>query len=301
MNGNNNLRRNEVEPWRQTNVWDQIDQAVHDEVVRVRVAAKVLLPRPLPNAANVHSDPVIPPAGGVGITIGDGTQPFLEISQEFALTSNQVDNEVELGKAVILATMAAKDVALAEELVVFQGTGVLPPPVGVAVAALPPGVNVQRGASARTGLLGAITLAPRPVNRPRGRPAGVYAEQSFAEVAAGISDLIAAGQPGPYALFLAPPIFADTFRPLAGTLAAAGDRIKNLVPGGFYPSMGLLPNTGLLVSLGGEPTSLVVSQDAATGFTQQDPGTGMYRFRVSERIQFVVRDPRALLRLDFVP
>jgi hypothetical protein len=44
---------------------------------------------------------------------------------------------------------------------------------------------------------------------------------------------------------------------------------------------------------------LVISQDAITGFALQDDASGMYRFRVFERIQFVVRDRRALLRLEF--
>jgi uncharacterized linocin/CFP29 family protein len=286
MAGNNGLKRNEVESWRQTNIWDQIDQSVHDEVKRIRVAAKVLMPRPMPNAISVPVDAVDIKT----MTLNENTLPFVEISQSFSLTHNQIEQEVELGTAVILARMAAKSVAMAEEIILFGGRESPVP--------LPSGINIQRRESARQGLLGLAAQA-RPVVPPVGNPPGIFGEANFDAVSDGINRLVAQGQPGPYALFLSPARYADSHRSLTPTLVTAADRMKPLLPGGFHATVGLPANRGLLVSLGGDPASLVVSQDTITGFTQQDDQNGLYRFRVFERIQFVVRDPRALLRLDF--
>ncbi|HEU0177614.1 MAG TPA: family 1 encapsulin nanocompartment shell protein [Blastocatellia bacterium] len=284
MAGNNNLKRNEVESWKETNIWDQIDQSVHDEVNRIRVAAKVFMPRPMDNAISVPVDAV----DIKDLTINENTIPFVEISQSFSLTDTQIEKEVVLGTAVILARMAAKSVAMAEEIILFGGRESPVP--------LPPGINIQRRESARQGLLGLAAQA-RQVVPPEGNPPGIFGEANFDAVSDGINRLVAQGQPGPYALFLSPPRYADSHRSLTPTLVTAADRMKPLLPGGFHATVGLPANRGLLVSLGGEATSLVVSQDTITGFTQQDDH--LSRFRVFERIQFVVRDPRALLRLEF--
>jgi hypothetical protein len=90
---------------------------------------------------------------------------------------------------------------------------------------------------------------------------------------------------------------------VAGTLTTTADRIRPLVTGGYYGT-GSLPTapdpagSGLLVSLGGEPTTIYIAQDAVTAFTQLG-GDGLYRFRVFERVQIVNRDPRALVLLAF--
>src|SRR5215475_520329 len=142
MAGNNNLKRNEVESWKETNIWDQIDQSVHDEVNRIRVAAKVFMPRPMPDAISVPVDAV----DIKNLTLNENTMPFVEISQSFSLTDTQIEMEVVLGTAVILARMAAKSVAMAEEIILFGGRESPVP--------LPPGINIQRRESARQGLLG---------------------------------------------------------------------------------------------------------------------------------------------------
>jgi hypothetical protein len=286
MNGNNNLKRNEVSEWEGKNIWDQIDQAVHDEVARMRVAAQVFIPSPMPNAINVLTDPVDLNT----FTLGQNSRPFLEISRTFSMNDNQVASEADLGTAVILARMAATAVIMAEEAYLFGGAQ---PPIQP-----PPGVDVQRADSIRGGLLG-MAGHSMPVDLPTGNAPGIFGERNFDAVAEGINLLLSYGQPGPYALFLSPQQHADAHRSLPNTLVTPAERIKPLVPGGFQATVGLPRYLGLLVSLGGEPTSLVISQDTITGFIQQDDQTNLYRFRVFERIQLVVRDPRALLRLEF--
>ena len=114
----------------------------------------------------------------------------------------------------------------------------------------------------------------------------------------GIALLIALGHPGPFALFLSTEIYADTYQTVGATQTTTAERITPLVTGGFYGTGSLPAATGLLVSLGGEPTTIYIAQDAVAAFTQEDPG-GLYRFRVFERVQIVNRDARALVRLDF--
>jgi hypothetical protein len=61
---------------------------------------------------------------------------------------------------------------------------------------------------------------------------------------------------------------------------------------------GIDNDIGILVSLGGEPTRIVLGLDATTAFTYTDP-QGDYHFRTFERIQWVVQDGRAFQRLKF--
>ena len=57
----------------------------------------------------------------------------------------------------------------------------------------------------------------------------------LAAVADGMADLDNRGQPGPYALFLSPERYAQTFAPVrAGELRTPGDQINRMVTGGFY-------------------------------------------------------------------
>lgn len=294
---NNNLGREQV--W-SVETWKAIDDAVNSHVGQVRVAQKVFPATQLPGATVVPDDSFDP----AKIEIPEGlTKPFLEISVEFPLTQSQVDNEGTLGTGKTLAKLAAKTVGLIEDTLFFQGKD----------ATIPATVKVINTDSAGTGLLG---RASQTININRSTDPN-YPETIFQEVVKGISKLVEALQPGPYALFLESEIYADTYKPLPQSLVTPADRIIPLVTGGFYSTGTLLvpvppprgaargaaappPSPrGLLVSLGGEPTTVYVATDAITAFTQADPG-GNLRFRVFERIQLVARDPTALVGFQFV-
>ena len=129
-------------------------------------------------------------------------------------------------------------------------------------------------------------------------PNGGYGENAFKGVSQGISELIAAGHPGPYALVLETDIFADFHAPVPNTLVTTSDRISPLVEGRYYGSGTLPRNTGLLVSLGGNPTTIHIAQDVIAVTNWQDP-FGNFRFRVYERVQVVAREPNAFVKLVF--
>ena len=137
-----------------------------------------------------------------------------------------------------------------------------------------------------------------------GRPGPVYGGNTFKAVVEGIAHLTETAQAPKYALILPSGVYADTYAPVGdSSLVTTADRIKPLVEGGFYGT-GTLPDPtnkkpglGLLVALGGDPTSVYVGREAKAEFLQKEGSK--YVFRVVERIQFVARDARALVRLEF--
>jgi uncharacterized linocin/CFP29 family protein len=277
---NNKLGRDKM--WNES-TWQDVDEAVLAEVGRIRVVQKVFPSTTIAGASHVPADIFDPKT----MSIAEGqTKPLIELSVEFPLTQSQVQNEATLKTSRTLARLATKSLALAEDLLFFQG----------AAAPLPPEVKVVNRNSVDGGLLGAAqnVIKVTPLD---GKP-GVYGENTFKAVIQGISTLTGSAQPGPYALILESEIHADTYAPLPTTLVTTADRITPLVTGGFYGTGTLPTKTGLLVSLGGEPTTVYLGQEAATAYTQEDQD-GNARFRVYERVQVIARDARAFVRLEF--
>jgi uncharacterized linocin/CFP29 family protein len=266
--------------------WQGIDQAVLAEVGAIRVAQKFFPTQSVPDGQFVPADRVGRHDGVLRIDEGV-TRPMIEIGTPFALTQGQIDAESSLHTGMTLAKEAARLVALAEDELFFQG----------ADADLPDEVEVRNRNFANPGLLAQADVIPPIEVPPRGE--GGYGEHTFAAVTDGISQLIAHSQPGPYALILDSSVYADAYAP-SEALTTTADRLTALLKGGFYADAAMPERTGLLVSLGGEPTTLYVGLDAKTAYTQEDPG-GDGRFRVFERVQLVARDRSALVRFDFLP
>ena len=119
-----NNGRNKIH-WSQ-DIWDRIDKAVHDEMMRTRVAQQFLPLRPvLPRTTSVPFDSIaLPAATNPTFTVDEGlTTRLNEYFVEFSLTPQQVDHEsgdpMELGHstAVTLATHAANILAQAEKVI----------------------------------------------------------------------------------------------------------------------------------------------------------------------------------------
>jgi uncharacterized linocin/CFP29 family protein len=267
-------------------LWKLIDDAVHDEVLRTSVATKFLPlhgPVPVPDVMTVPAD-IIDPAT---MTVDEvAVTPIVELGVEFGLTRQQIGNEAELATAVTLSTRAANLLAQAEDMILFQGDAAFGNALFKRV--------LRAGGSAGKGLLNA-TDQVIPV---AAISAGVFGEHTFEGVAQAYSLLQSQGHYGPYALALRTEIYADTFAPLPETLAMPADRIKPLVPLGFYGTGTLPPLTGVMVSVGGNSMDLVASVDPITEFLQLDPG-GNFRFKVFERFALRVKDKTAIVRLQF--
>jgi uncharacterized linocin/CFP29 family protein len=279
-------------------VWQAITDAVVQEVAKVRIAQKVFPTAMLDDNPTELKDEAI---DFTTLSLREGrTKQFVEIFQEFPLTSTQVGKEMTDRTCQTLSRMAAKALALAEDIVLFQGRdGNLG------------GVNEEQIEAAGHGLLGeasprnADDADPRRVSEPidinplaPARPGLVYGENVFSAVVAGIAKLVAKGQAPNYALFLPTRVYADTFvAPSPASLLTTAERIRPLVEGGFYGTGTLPDDRGLLVALGGEPTRLSLGREANTEFERKQGR--QYIFRVSERFNFVERDPRSLVRLNF--
>ena len=287
--------------WEQS-IWDEINEAVVKEVAKVRTAQKVFPTMSFDTPQSTIPNDVI---NFADLSIQEGqTKPFVEIYLEFPLTATQVAKEAEYKTCKTLARMAAKAIALAEDHVIFQGKN----------GKLPGKVEENLINSADNGLLG---LADSSMNKPAqfsdtnpdkisepikvdliGRTGLYYAENTFKTVTRGIAKLTAKAQAPMFALFLPVEAYADTFVPINNSsLVTTAELIKPLVEGGFMETVTLPQEKGLLVALAGDPTSLYLGREATTEFVRKEGSK--YFFRVVERIQFVARDPRAFVLLNF--
>jgi hypothetical protein len=303
-------------------IWSEIDKAVRDEVGRIRVAQKVFPSIIVNSVLPVSTTRAVPfgPGAAPPIALGPGVdafQPLLEISREFVLSQAQVEGEENVHLGSSFARLAASAIAAGEDTLLFLGPGSLPaliPPVGVVNVTNQPGV--PPGFVAEANNYAAVPVPPAlPVPGFPAPPPGALGDILTA-VAGGMAALSVRAQPGPYALFLSPNRYAQTFAPAApGALQTPGDQINHVVTGGFdmvnslavnsvaaagvaFPGSPPNPDIGILVSLGGEPAKIIVGTEAVTAFTYIDP-QGNYHFRVFERIQMVVRDGRAFQTLTF--
>jgi uncharacterized linocin/CFP29 family protein len=262
-------------------LWSRLDQAVMTEVDRVGIAAKVLgLRGPLPDAATVPADVV----DEAMMTVSDHeVVPLVELSIEFRLTETQVEGEADLRTAVTLATRAASIIAQAEDLLIFQGDS--------ASGGVLNRVTV-RGSAGR----GLVNAAASTIDVPlTSDPAG---ERTAKAVAHAYAELQAIGQAGPYALVVRGGLFAETFDPLRESLVMPADRIRPLMTQGFFGTATLPERTGLVLSTGGATMDLVVGVEPVVAFLQVD-GSGLYHFRLFERFAPRLKDPTALVRLEF--
>ena len=271
--------------WNET-IWKGINDEVRKVAGTIRVAQKVFPTIILDNPSSIPDDTFDLQT----FTIPEGlTKPFVEISAPFSLTPNQVAYESSLHTGLKLAKLRAAAMAQVEDLVLFQGRDAVLP------AGFPPPRNLT---SVDTGLLGlAANVIDVPL-LPSSPPGALYGVNTVNAVVRGIGQLNDQAQPGPFALILDYRVMADAYSVLGGTLTTTADLITPLVTGGIVGTAGLGPYKGLLVSLGGEPTTLYVGVEATTAFTEKDPEDN-HSFRVFERVQFDARDPRAFVELDF--
>jgi uncharacterized linocin/CFP29 family protein len=294
-------------------IWSEIDKAVREEVGRVRVAQKVFPSTVVNNVLPVSANRVVPFTTGQQTRpvlvppaeIDDEFKPFFEISKQFVLTQAQVDGEENLHLAPSLARLAASAIANAEDTILFLGNNALGPPASPPAApATVKGVNVTNTGALPHGFVAEANQFPA-VPSTASPPT---ASDILTAVAEGIAALDSDAQPGPYALFVSPKDYAQAFTPTTGFLKTRGDQIKEVITGGFYMVNSLAasilalssspPQTdiGILVSLGGEPSKIILGTEAMTAFTHIDDKS-LYHFRVFERIQLVVRDGRAFQTL----
>ena len=75
------------------------------------------------------------------------------------------------------------------------------------------------------------------------------------------------------------------------------ERIRGLVSDYYYVSSALPAFTGIVVAIDGDTMDVVTGQDPCTEFTQVN--NSQWIFRLYERIGLRLKDPTAVIRLEF--
>jgi uncharacterized linocin/CFP29 family protein len=267
-------------------VWSDIDDGVTKAVGAIRVAQKVFPTTQLPGITSVPAD-VFDPAE---MRIVEGhTRPYVELAVEFPLTNGQVNDDAAGSTALTLSKLAAKSLALAEDMIIFQGQD----------AQLPRAVRIESGLeSLHHGIIGLVAgdrridVDPPDPAVPTNSGGGI-----LAAISQGIALLTADLQAPPFALIEDTNAFAATWGSVING-APAYTVLNQVLTGGIYGTGALPANSALLIALGGEPTTIYVGSDPLTEPTNKER-SGQYFFRTFERVQFVARDRRAFVRLDF--
>jgi uncharacterized linocin/CFP29 family protein len=261
--------------------WKDINDAIQGVVASIRVTTQVFPPQLLPNAQNVCDQRVDPTPP---LTMSEGsTKSFIKVREEFVLTQNQVDTNSDTHVAQTLGMLIAATLAQVTDGIIFQGNNF----------STPPGVTIERPPE-DDGLFG-IAASNVNVILKDGRGDLIYDA-----VVQGIAELNALGmatQQKQCALFLESSVFAQAQSALPNTMVTPASSIAPLVEGGFFSTSGLQPNTGLLVTLGGDPIDVAIRDEATATWLRQD-GDG-HHFDVYSSFQYVVKDPRALVQLEF--
>jgi uncharacterized linocin/CFP29 family protein len=265
-------------------VWSSIDAGVTQAVGAIRVAQKIWPTVSLPDVTSVPADEFNPEK----MSITEGlTKPYVELAVEFSLTNGQVNSDPAGVTAITLAKLAAKALALAEDMVILQGRNVK----------LPPTIRIESGGdSLGDGIIG---VAKRSITVEAPDPAAPTNSGGniLAAIAQGIAQLTAEQQAPPYALIEDTNAFAATWGSVINS-APAYTVLNPVLTGGISGTGAMPANTGLLIALGGDPTTIYLGVDATTEPTHK-AGAGQYFFRAFERAQYVARDPRAFVKLDF--
>lgn len=261
-------QENKKVPW-SDDVWKAIHRVVHEETMRVRVGAQFLPHhRVHPKTTSVPPDLISnnPLAGETSntLTIDEGVTIRLnEIWTEFALTTQQVHETAEAKRpehtsAVTLARRAAQYLALAQDLVIFNGFNGYSAPFfqqnirfrqgqqpidGGLLGLVPSGgtfaefTGVPGGAANPFLSTNPVIVVPEAAGFP-----GTWGSGTFDGAVDAYSLLTAAGQPGPYAFILHTIPYADLFAPIGNELLViTADRVAPLVKAGLYGTGALPP------------------------------------------------------------
>jgi uncharacterized linocin/CFP29 family protein len=274
-------------------VWTSIDSGVQETMGAIRVAQKVFPRTHLPNVKWVPADHF--DFEKMSIAEGD-TLPYIELVVEFSLTNGQVNEDPTGAAAITLAKLAAKSLALGEDMIILQGRD----------AALPTSIRIESPdnendceVAIRNGILGFVAADKRiDVKKPDPEAPTNSGGEILAAVAKGIALLTKETQAPAFALI------ADTnaFQTIWGSVingTPAYTVLNPVLAGGIHGTGAMPPNTAVLIALGGDPTTIYFSADPPVTEPTHKGNAGRYFFRTFERIQYVARDHRAFVRLDF--
>jgi hypothetical protein len=264
-------------------VWAGIDQGVNDTLRSIRVLQTIL-------PGTQHSGMSVPDETLQleTMAVAEGlTKPYVELAVEFSLSNGQVQ-EPTGSVATRLAKFAARDLALAEDMVFLQGED----------AQLPPRVRIESGQHALgKGLLGLAAQRTIRVQADSSKSDDI-GKGILRAVMDGISRLIGASQSGPFFLIAGIHAFSETNGTTVNGTPTNVVVSPSLLGGSISGTAAMPPQAALLIATGADPTTIYVDTDPLTEPTHQG-AAGRYFFRTFERVQYVATDARAFVRIDF--
>jgi hypothetical protein len=312
----NNLGHDKIQAWT-ADIWNSIDKAVADEHKLTAIAAQFLTP-PVPDGTmdgTVAADTVHVDEFGVLSVDESETRSILEIAVELTVRQTQVAKEETMKTAEHLARAAANLIAKGEDLLIFRGLGALEDDLFKSKVLVLRQPKTKNPSSPVDSLLfsNKQTIPVEPVEfDSHGHP--IFGDNTFAAVAQGYA-LLQKHHYGRQALVLPPTIYADTYASRATTLeipAIIADRIKGLIGPMFYGTSAL-PDfdftsslskqvaKGVLAAIDGDTLDLVVQMIPTVEVVTQAAQSSDYVCSVYERFALRLKDPLAVVELDFLP
>ena len=113
----------------------------------------------------------------------------------------------------------------------------------------------------------------------------------FADVVKALDALASNGFPGPYAVAVAPPVWALTHRPLAPAPTLESDMIADVAKVGFFSAPALNPKQAVVLEAGSLNMDLAVAMDFTTAYL--GPDNLDQPFRVMETVALRIKRPQA--------
>lgn len=269
--------------------WNQIDQVVSENVNAVRITHKIM---PTLELERTEKKVPIDLLDRRTMTIDDTTTIALaEVSIQFELDKQQVEEEA-LSRAMIVIKRAANNFARLEDHIVMNGLVNNPAGGLMPRGGLPPRARVERGVLNG----GLLDPAHPPVYRQDGP--NPYGDRMVDAVVRGITMLDAAGYLGPYLLVLSLRQFAEVNRPNRNSLVLPSDRIEPMLDKPIFRSPVLPPPSGLLMSIGGDPTDRAVAIEPILRYIRTD-GNDRFLFSVYGVFALRRKEPDAVIELQF--
>lgn len=309
--------------------WNRVREEVFNAWQRVRVAASFLpVYSSLPASTKIVPSEVFRRNGSIDTA---ATAYLLEIALPVTLTRQEVRDE-NLSSALLQFTRRAMQVGQLEDWFIFNGIA-----AGAAFPSQPkikytPDIAFAKGKGVVQGLPtpiadpatqikglrrwnpGALGLYYSPKDRSRltaGKPDSSVLMETVVDA---INALDREGYVGPHVCVFAQAPYTAAYSPKPTSLVLPRDRIEPIIgrellhasaldiaPRGAKPSTTKgWRSRGVLLSLAGDAIDLAVAAEATAEFRQVN-AAGRYVFAVFERFALRVKDPKAIVPLQFAP
>lgn len=263
--------------------WNRVDEAV------VKTASNMLVGRKMievlgPLGPGVYSLPYAIFSGrnpaGLDLTGDRGdltveadhrktvSLPIIFKDFKFFWRDVEADRHLGIPLDVSIAAVAAADVAIQEDDLIFNG-------------------NEEMGAQGLLNADGRLTVGLGDWKEGGG---------PLADAVQAVNALTSAGHYGPYVMAVSPYLYGQTVRVYGNTGMLELDQVKALLRGHVYPSSALKGNKAVVIATGIQNLNLAVGQDLVTSYTAAENMNHI--FRVFETLALLIRRSDAICTIE---